>query len=158
MPPYLILSVSVSFDQQLPALGLLVVIHSSHVLMMDLVDSSMQGTRTLEREYRSRHEYNNNNNNNDDGIDDPENEVRTPFHNWKHVILFELGMKCECIMIHDWMTTVARNDANLKPTILQHHQSKGESRSPCFTITRKEKDKKWFFSTRSRQLKGVKVV
>ena len=84
------LSISVPFDQQLPALRLLVVTHSSNILMMmNLVGSSMQGTRTLNVDIQSRH-----NNDNHDlttyEIDDPESGTPPPIRRLKYVAIFIL--------------------------------------------------------------------
>lgn len=76
------------------------------------VDSSMQGTRLYaDRGYQSRHGNDNHKNGETNGSG---NGVGTPFHSSKPVIIYiKVGMSCECIEIHNWISTLARIDATL---------------------------------------------
>ena len=109
--PYLILSISDRLISSCRLWGHWAgVMHSSHVLMMNLVDSSVQGCPYSECGDQSRHD--NQHNDDDDRIDNTENGVRIHFM----CQMLILGMNCECIKDH-CVTTVARNDAYIKSTV-----------------------------------------
>ena len=112
-------------------------------MMMNLVGSSMQGTRTPNADIQSRH-----NNDNHDlttyEIDNTESGTPPPSRRLKYVVIFTLETSYEYIKAHDWITAFARNDTNMKKKIQlshkaarTHHQS---SRAYCHT---KQKDEKF---------------
>ena len=81
------------------------IIHSSHVRLT-------ARCKVPTRLYAGRGcQHENNKRKNDETIG-TENGIRTPLHYLNHVIIcIKVGMSCECIEIHNWMSATARNDA-----------------------------------------------